>query len=80
MQRPKSNLSDLVSQYNIKVPKMNTLEKSRLDWQGYVEREGIKDDLKYTNKDGYMEKVAFLQRVDDRRLNDLKHGQKQSKK
>jgi hypothetical protein len=59
---------------------MNTLEKSRLDWQGYVEREGIKDDLKYTNKDGYMEKVAFLQRVDDRRLSDLKQGQKQSKK
>ncbi|CAO3594136.1 unnamed protein product [Absidia cylindrospora] len=80
IQRPKSNLSDLVSQYNIKVPKINTLEKSRLDWQGYVEREGIKDDLKYTNKDGYMEKVAFLQRVDDRRWSDLKQGQKQSKK
>ncbi|ORZ24129.1 bucentaur or craniofacial development-domain-containing protein [Absidia repens] len=80
IQRPKSNLSDLVSKYNIKVPKINTLEKSRLDWQGYVEREGIKDDLKYTNKDGYMEKVAFLQRVDDRRWSDLKQGQKQSKK
>lgn len=31
---------------------MNTLEKSRLDWQGYVEREGIRDELKYKNKDG----------------------------
>ncbi|CAO3630486.1 unnamed protein product [Cunninghamella echinulata] len=80
IQRPKSNLSSLVSQYNIKVPKMNTLDKSRLDWQGYVEREGIKEDLKYKNKDGYTEKVAFLQRVDDRRLNDLKQGQRQSKK
>ncbi|CAO3631790.1 unnamed protein product [Cunninghamella blakesleeana] len=80
IQRPKSNLSSLVSQYNIKTPKMNTLDKSRLDWQGYVDREGIKDDLKYKNKDGYMEKVAFLQRVDDRRLNDLKQGQKQSKR
>ncbi|KAI8089408.1 bucentaur or craniofacial development-domain-containing protein [Halteromyces radiatus] len=80
IQRPKSNLSDLVSQYNIKVPKINTLEKSRLDWQGYVEREGIKEDLKFKNKDGYMEKVAFLQRVDDRRWNDLKQGQKQSKR
>ncbi|KAI9304413.1 bucentaur or craniofacial development-domain-containing protein [Cunninghamella echinulata] len=80
IQRPKSNLSSLVSQYNIKVPKMNTLDKSKLDWQGYVEREGIKEDLKYKNKDGYTEKVAFLQRVDDRRLNDLKQGQRQSKK
>ena len=78
--RPKSNLSALVSQYGIKVPKMNTLEKSRLDWQGYVDREGLRDDLKYKNKDGYMEKVAFLQRVDDRRLTHLKAGQKASKK
>lgn len=74
--RPKSTLSSLVSQYNIKEPKLNTLEKSKLDWQGYVDREGIKDELKYKNKDGYMEKVAFLQRVDDRRLNQLKSGQK----
>lgn len=74
--RPQSSLSSLVSQYNIKEPKMNTLDKSKLDWQGYVDREGIRDDLKYKNKDGYMEKVAFLQRVDDRRLNQLKTGQK----
>ncbi|KAL0139144.1 bucentaur or craniofacial development-domain-containing protein [Mucor lusitanicus] len=78
--RPKSQLSSLVSKYNIKEPKMNTLEKSKLDWQGYVDREGIRDDLKYKNKDGYMEKVAFLQRVDDRRLNQLKQGQKKEKK
>lgn len=50
--RPKSTLSALVSQYNIKVPKMNTLEKSRLDWNGYVEKEGLRDELKYKNKDG----------------------------
>ncbi|KAF7730038.1 Craniofacial development protein 1 [Apophysomyces ossiformis] len=78
--RPKSTLGDLVSQYNIKVPKLNTLEKSRLDWQGYVDRAGIREDLKYRNKDGYMEKVAFLQRVDDRRLTQLKAGQKASKR
>ncbi|CAO3665785.1 unnamed protein product [Umbelopsis vinacea] len=78
--RPKSNLSALVSQYNIKTPKMNTLDKSKLDWQGYVDREGIREDLKYQNKDGYMEKVAFLQRVDDRRLQDLKAGQRSASK
>ncbi|KAI8393649.1 bucentaur or craniofacial development-domain-containing protein [Radiomyces spectabilis] len=80
IRRPKSTLSDLVSQYNIKVPKMNTLDKSRLDWQHYVDREGIRDDLKYRNKDGYMEKVAFLNRVDDRRLTHLKTGQRSLKK
>ncbi|KAG1058059.1 hypothetical protein G6F43_000137 [Rhizopus delemar] len=74
--RPKSILSSLVSQYDIKIPKMNTLEKSKLDWQKFVEKEDIQDDLKYKNKDGYMEKVEFLQRVDDRRLQQLKTGQK----
>lgn len=78
--RPKSILSSLVSQYDIKIPKMNTLEKSKLDWQKFVEKEDIQDDLKYKNKDGYMEKVEFLQRVDDRRLQQLKTGQKASKK
>ncbi|KAI8987499.1 bucentaur or craniofacial development-domain-containing protein [Mycotypha africana] len=76
--RPKSQLSALISKYNIKEPKMNTLEKSKLDWNNYVEKEGIKDELSYKNKDGYMEKVAFLQRVDDRRLHQLKEGQKSS--
>ncbi|KAI8882011.1 BCNT-domain-containing protein [Backusella circina FSU 941] len=78
--RPKSSLSSLVSRYNIKVPKMNTLDASKRDWNKYVDREGIREDLKYKNKDGYMEKVEFLQRVDDRRLNQLKAGQKASKK
>ncbi|KAI9321244.1 bucentaur or craniofacial development-domain-containing protein [Dichotomocladium elegans] len=78
--RPKSTLTALVSQYNIKVPKMNTLDKSRADWQGFVDREGIQDDLKYKNKDGYMEKVAFLNRVDERRLTHLKSGRNSSKK
>jgi hypothetical protein len=59
---------------------MNTLDKSKQDWNKYVDREGIREDLQYTNKDGYMEKVEFLQRVDDRRLNQLKAGQKASKK
>ncbi|KAI8989994.1 bucentaur or craniofacial development-domain-containing protein [Pilobolus umbonatus] len=76
--RPKSSLSSLISQYNIKEPKMNTLEKSRLDWQGYVDREGIREELKYKNKDGYMEKVAFLNRVDDRRISQMKSGKKEA--
>lgn len=74
--RPKSNLNSLMNKYKIKEPKLNTLEKSKLDWQGFVKKEGIEDELKYKNKDGYMEKVAFLNRVDDRRLNQLKQGQK----
>ncbi|ORY90996.1 bucentaur or craniofacial development-domain-containing protein [Syncephalastrum racemosum] len=78
--RPKSSLSALASHYNVKVPKMNTLEKSRLDWKGYVKQEGIQDELKYQNEDSYTDKVAFLQRVDDRRLSHIRAGRKASRK
>ncbi|KAI8808204.1 bucentaur or craniofacial development-domain-containing protein [Cladochytrium replicatum] len=46
--------------------KLNTLEKSKKDWAAFVSKEGIEDDLKQHNKDGYLEKVAFLQRTDER--------------
>ena len=39
-----------------KAKKLNTLEKSRLDWLGYVDQQGIKDDLSQHNKDGYLQK------------------------
>ncbi|KAI1320462.1 Craniofacial development protein 1 [Mortierella claussenii] len=66
--RKKSNLDELAATYGVKKPpKMNTLEKSKLDWKNFVGKEGIEDELKHHNKDGYMEKVAFLQRTDERR-------------
>ncbi|KAG0204020.1 swr complex subunit [Mortierella sp. GBA30] len=66
--RKKSNLDALAATYGVKKPaKLNTLEKSKLDWKNFVGKEGIEDELKHHNKDGYMEKVAFLQRTDERR-------------
>ncbi|KAF9106521.1 swr complex subunit [Mortierella sp. GBA35] len=66
--RKKSNLDELAATYGVKKPaKLNTLEKSKLDWNNFVGKEGIEDELKHHNKDGYMEKVAFLQRTDERR-------------
>ncbi|KAF9434748.1 swr complex subunit [Entomortierella beljakovae] len=66
--RRKSTLDELATTYGVKKPpKMNTLEKSKLDWNSFVGKEGIEDELKHHNKDGYMEKVAFLQRTDERR-------------
>ncbi|KAL5106817.1 Craniofacial development protein 1 [Taenia crassiceps] len=32
------------------VPKISVLEKSRLDWESFTEKEGIKDDLKLHNR------------------------------
>ncbi|KAG0081101.1 swr complex subunit [Podila epicladia] len=66
--RKKSTLDELAATYGVKKPaKLNTLEKSKLDWNQFVGKEGIEDELKHHNKDGYMEKVAFLQRTDARR-------------
>lgn len=51
-----------------KKPKMSTLEKSKLDWETFKDQEGIEDDLRNFNKDGYLEKQAFLQRADERQF------------
>lgn len=43
-----------------KPKKLNTLEKSRMEWSGFVDREGINEDLKRGNQAGYLDKVDFL--------------------
>ncbi|KAK9235554.1 bucentaur or craniofacial development-domain-containing protein [Lipomyces kononenkoae] len=63
-----------------KPTKLNTLEKSKLDWQGFVEEQGIEDDLRRHNKGGYLHKQDFLSRVEEKRFADLKEGQKALKK
>jgi hypothetical protein len=58
--------------------KINTLEKSRLDWAGFVDKEGIGDDLKKWNKGdkGYLDRQAFLGRVDENRDRQWKEANK----
>lgn len=45
-------------------PKLTTLEKSKLDWVNYVDKEGITDELALHNRDGYLAKQDFLDRVE----------------
>jgi hypothetical protein len=44
--------------------KLNTVEKSRMDWAGYVDREGIKDELELAgrSKHSYAARQEFLAR------------------
>lgn len=58
--------------------KMNTLEKSRLDWAGFVDKEGISEELKkHTRGDkAYLDRQAFLGRVEENRDRAWKEGQK----
>ena len=56
--------------------KLNTIEKSKLDWAGFVDKEGIKDDLdEYGRaKEGYLGRMDFLGRVQQRRDGDARRG------
>jgi hypothetical protein len=52
-----------------KGPKINTVEKSRLDWAQYVDQAGISDELRTHSKakEGYMNRMDFLGRMDAKR-------------
>ncbi|WPH03345.1 swr1-complex protein 5 [Acrodontium crateriforme] len=48
-----------------KADKMTTVQKSALDWKGFVEKEGLKDELDTygKSKDGYLQREEFLGRA-----------------
>ena len=58
-------LSGVVSERNHRAEKMTTVQKSAVDWHGYVEREGLKEELDVYGKSrtGFLEKEAFLDRA-----------------
>eukprot|EP00090_Calanus_glacialis_P042208 TRINITY_DN74932_c0_g1_i1.p1 TRINITY_DN74932_c0_g1~~TRINITY_DN74932_c0_g1_i1.p1 ORF type:complete len:333 (+),score=137.37 TRINITY_DN74932_c0_g1_i1:33-1031(+) len=53
-----------------KKAKMGCLDKSKIDWNSFVDESGIKDELKTFNKgkEGYVEKQMFLERADLRQF------------
>ncbi|XP_009993205.1 PREDICTED: craniofacial development protein 1, partial [Chaetura pelagica] len=69
VKRP-SGMSSLLGKISSKKQKMSTLEKSKLDWESFKEEEGIVEELAIHNrgKDGYIERKAFLERVDHRQF------------
>lgn len=62
LKRP-SLIDKFLSTQGNKFQKLSTLEKSRLDWASFVDKNKINDELKSHNKDGYLEKQDFLGRV-----------------
>lgn len=65
-----SGMSSLLGKIGAKKQKMSTLEKSKLDWENFKEEEGIGEELALHNrgKEGYIERKAFLERVDHRQF------------
>lgn len=57
-----------------KAKKLTTVEKSRMDWAGFVDKEGIKDELALAGraKGSYAERQDFLARTEARREDDAR--------
>ncbi|KAG2358266.1 bucentaur or craniofacial development-domain-containing protein [Suillus spraguei] len=63
--KPRTSLADIPSQ---KAKKITTLDKSAMDWRTHVTSSDIKDELDANRRGGgYLEKMDFLKRVEDRR-------------
>jgi len=59
-------LDNLVSSLSGKKKQMSVLDKSKLDWNKFKTTTGITNELEHHKKNGYLEKVAFLQRADQK--------------
>ncbi|OWB63374.1 hypothetical protein B5S29_g4350 [[Candida] boidinii] len=60
--------------------KLSTLEKSRLDWASYVDKQKISEELRNSNKGGYLETQDFLARVDSNRDQQFKEARINARK
>jgi hypothetical protein len=59
-----------------KEKKLNTVEKSAMDWAGFVDKEGIADELDAAGKSkgAYKARQEFLARVEGKREDDLRRA------
>ncbi|OBU00971.1 swr complex subunit [Pseudogymnoascus verrucosus] len=60
----------LVAQQEVeKGRKLNTVEKSKMDWAGFVDKEGIREELEVAEKGkgSYLQRKEFLERVEGKR-------------
>ena len=58
--------------------KLNTVEKSRLDWAGYVDKEKLKDELDVAEKakGSYLDRMEFLGRSEQAREDGRREGRR----
>jgi len=63
-----------VESTNFKGPKLNVVEKSRMDWAVHVDSEGLKDELDThaKAKEGYLNRMDFLRDVEQRKENEAR--------
>ena len=74
---PRKSKITLASLPGPKAKKLTTLDKSAMDWRAHIQAEeesgsSLKDDLEANRRaGGYLEKVGFLKRVEERREENL---------
>lgn len=74
---PRKSKFTLASLPSSKTKKITTLDKSAMDWRAHIQAEeesgsSLKDDLEANRRaGGYLEKVEFLKRVEERREENL---------
>lgn len=61
--KPVSNLSALLKEMKGK-NKLSSLQKSKYDWDQYTTEEKIEIELEQNKKNGYLQKLSFLQETD----------------
>jgi hypothetical protein len=62
-------------------PRLNVVEKSKMDWAGFVDREGIKDQLDEAGraKGEYLGRMDFLNRVEANKEEEMRAMRMQGK-
>ena len=70
LRRPKKRSSVFdTTATKVQPVKLNCIEKSKMDWAGFVDREGIAEDLEGQSKakEGYHARMEFLRGVEEKR-------------
>lgn len=79
--KPKKTLGPLPSTSNRKAKKLTTLNKSLMDWKAHTGDSTLQDELDANRKaGGYLGKVEFLKRVDERKEENLESMQSRKRR
>ena len=65
-------LDSLVKQIVDKDKNVNCMQKTRMDWDKYTADARIQEDLEKNRKDGYLQKKAFVEKVQETEYNQKK--------
>ncbi|KAI1265105.1 bucentaur or craniofacial development-domain-containing protein [Xylariaceae sp. FL1019] len=70
------NLRLQLREQQAKTKKLNVVEKSRMDWAGFVDKEGIQDELELAgkSKESYTNRQDFLSRVEAKKEDEARRA------